>query len=386
MDERETGGAGPIGNGLRAARRAAGLSQGALAALAGTTRQTIGALEAGQYAPTMAVALRLARALGHDVGDLFWIEEERPRVQAELLAGNAPAAPPARVRVARVGDRTVARPLDPYDPADGLVTPLGGDGVYDRVLVELLTDLAALDRTAVVLGCDPALATLGVRVARGHRRAGLRLSVEQTGSLAALGAVARGEAHVAGMHLLDEASGEYNLPFVRRALAGRRALVVTAAHWPQGLIVARGNPRGIHGAADLARPNLAIVNREAGAGSRAALDHALRAAGVAPAAVRGYDRAVGSHRAVAEVVAAGLADAGPGIQAAATALGLGFVPLAHERYDLVIPAEHREHAPVQALLDTLTSPAFRAEVAALPGYDTSRTGAVVLDGALAASS
>ncbi len=198
--------------------------------------------------------------------------------------------------------------------------------------------------------------------------------------------MARGEAHVAGMHLLDEASGEYNLPFVRRALAGRRALVVTAAHWAQGLIVARGNPRGIHGAADLARPDLAIVNREAGAGSRAALDHALRAAGVAPAAVRGYGRAVGSHRAVAEIVAAGLADAGPGIQAAAAALGLGFVPLAHERYDLVIPAEHREHPPVQALLDTLTSPAFRAEVAALPGYDTSRTGAVVLDGALAASS
>jgi molybdate-binding protein len=245
------------------------------------------------------------------------------------------------------------------------------------VLVELLTELASVERTAVVLGCDPALATLGAHLARRH--AGTRLLTTLTGSLAALEALAGGEAHIAGMHLLDEASGEYNLPYVRRAFAGRRVSVVTAAHWAQGLIVARGNPLGIAGAADLARPDVAIVNREPGSGSRAALDHALRAAGIEPATVRGYGRAVGSHRTVAEVVAAGLADAGPGIEAAAAALGLGFVRLAHERYDLVIPAEARESPPVQALLETLASPAFRAELGALPGYDASRTGTVVLD-------
>jgi putative molybdopterin biosynthesis protein len=181
------------------------------------------------------------------------------------------------------------------------------------------------------------------------------------------------------MHVLDDTSGEYNLPFVRRQFAGRRVLVVTAAHWVQGLIVAPGNPLGIADAADLARPDLAIVNREPGSGSRALLDHALKEAGVAPESVRGYGRVVSSHRAVAEIVAAGLADAGPGIQAAAAALGLGFLPLAHERVDLVIPAEHRDTPPVQALLDTLTSPAFRAEIDALPGYDISRTGQVVLE-------
>jgi len=370
-----------IQNNLREARRAAGLSQGELASRADTTRQTIGALEAGQYAPTLGVALRLARALGRDVTELFWLEEVQPTMRAELLAPLATdRAMPTRVQVARVGERIIARPLDAFGAADGMIAPADdGSGDVAGVSVALLADRATLDRTAVVLGCDPALTTLGAHLGRRHARGGLRLAIGQATSLRALGALARGEAHAAGMHLLDEATGEYNLPFIRRAFAGRRVLVVTAAHWQQGLIVARGNPLGIAGAADLARPDLTIINREPGAGSRAALDHALLVSGTAPTAVRGYERTVGSHRVVAEVVAAGLADAGPGILAAASALGLGFIPLAEERYDLVFADETRESAPVAALLDTLASRAFRDEIDALPGYDISRTGSVVLD-------
>lgn len=369
----------PIANALRSLRQTAGLSQSDLARLAETTRQTISALEAGSYAPTLAIALRLARALGCRVDDLFWLDQPWPSVSAELVGGEAPPGDaPLRVQVARVGARTIARPLDAFGVADGLAArPATGAG--NRVPVKLMADPDLLDRSVVLLGCDPALATLGAHLARRHGRNGLRLIVGQSGSLAALAALARGEAHIAGMHVLDEASGEYNVPFVRRQFAGRRVLVVTAAHWVQGLIVAPGNPRGIAGAGDLARPDLTIVNREPGSGSRALLDHALREAGVVPEAVRGYARVASSHRAVAEIVAAGLADAGPGIQAAAAALGLGFLPLAHERVDLVIPVEHRDTPPVQALLDTLTSPAFRAEIAALPGYDISRTGQVVLE-------
>lgn len=369
----------PIANALRTLRRAAGLSQFDLARRAGITRQTIGALEAGSYAPTLAVALRLARALGCGVDDLFWLDEPRPIVRAELVGGAAPAGgEPLRVQVARVGGRTIARPLDAFGIADGLASPPAG-AAPGPLPVRLLADPELLDRTVVLLGCDPALATLGAHLGRRHARHGLRLLVGQAGSLAALAALARGEAHIAGMHVLDAASGEYNLPFVRRAFAGRRVLVVTAAHWAQGLIVARGNPRGIAGAADLTRPELTIVNREPGSGSRAMLDQALAAAGIDPATPRGHDRVVASHRAVAEIVAAGLADAGPGIRAAADALGLGFVHLADERVDLVIPAEHRDAPPVQALLDTLTSPAFRAEIDAFPGYDASQTGRVALD-------
>lgn len=364
-----------IGCGLRAARQRAGLSQSELAARAGATRQTIGALEAGLYPPTMNVALRLARVLGRDVGDLFWLEDDRPTVAAELLAGVGDATAPLRVQVARVGARTLARPTTAYGLADGLATPPARSA--SGVTVELLTDPACLDRTAVVAGCDPALGALGAHVTR--RRPDLRVLPAQAGSLAALGALERGEAHVAGMHLLDVASGDYNVPFVRRAFAGRRVTIVTVTHWAQGLIVATGNPRGIAGVADLARPDLTMVNREPGSGSRATLDQALAAAGVTPATLRGYDRIAGSHGTVAAIVAAGLADAGPGIQAAADALGLGFVPLGYERYDLIVPAEHRETPAVQALLDTLASRAFRDELETLPGYDTSRTGTVVLE-------
>lgn len=368
---------GKIGCGLRAARQRAGLSQSQLAARAGTTRQTIGALEAGLYPPTMNVALRLARALGREIGELFWLEDDRPTVAAELLVGATGATGPLRVQVARVGTRTIARPATAYGLADGLAAPSATRSGADSVTVELLTDPARLDRTAVVAGCDPALGALGAHVTRRHPD--LRVLPAQAGSLAALTALQRGEAHVAGMHLLDAASGDYNVPFVRRQFAGRRVTIVTVTHWAQGLIVAAGNPRGIAGVADLARPDLTMVNREPGSGSRATLDQALAAAGVAPATLRGYDRSVGSHGTVAAIVAAGLADAGPGIQAAADALGLGFVPLGYERYDLIVPAEHRETPTVQALLDTLASRAFRDELETLPGYDTSRTGTVVLE-------
>lgn len=384
MDERDEL---PVVNCLRARRRAANLAQVELARRAGVTRQTISALEAGTSAPSLAVALRLAGALGCQVDDLFWLEQSMAQVEAELLAApESTAALPLRVQVARVGARVLARPLDASSAADGLVVPgAGGPGARGRATVRLLTDPELLERTAVILGCDPALGVLATQLQRRHQRAGLRLSVSHAGSVAALAALARGEAHVAGMHLLDEASGEYNLPFVRRVFAGREVLVVTAAHWAQGLIVAPGNPLGISGVADLARPEVRIVNREPGSGSRGMLDHELLRSGIAPALVRGYDRNTSSHRGVAEIVASGLADAGPGIQAAASALGLGFVWLADERYDLVIPAEYRELPPVQALLATLISPTWRAEIAALPGYDLSATGTVQVDGLLAAS-
>src|SRR5690242_14050068 len=144
-----------IGNRLRMARQAAGQSQSELAAAAGVTRQTIGALEANQYAPTLSVALRLAQALGQDVGALFWLAEDEAVVRAELLTptGDQPAAP-LRVQVARVGRRTIARLVDAYEPADGLVTA-ATDVVTGSAPVRLLVEPALLDRTVLVLGCDP---------------------------------------------------------------------------------------------------------------------------------------------------------------------------------------------------------------------------------------
>lgn len=371
-----------ITNRLREARQQSGLSQTELAQRAAVTRQTVSGLESGGGTPTLAVALRLAQVLGCGVDDLFWLPPPAPTVEAEVLPAAATLPPTRRVQVARVGERTLARLVDAFAVADGLLPdPLVGPAAST---VTLLTPPRTVAHTAVVLGCDPALATLGSYLARQHASSGMRLLIGQASSLQALAALQRGETHAAGMHLRDPDTGEYNLPYIRRALAGQRVRVVTAAHWQQGLMLAAGNPLGIQTVADLARPEVSLVNRELGAGSRAALDAALTTAGLTGAQVRGYDRIVGSHHTVAAIVAAGFASAGPGILAAASAQGLAFLPLAEERYDLVFTGATAESDPVMALLETLISPAFRSELGSLPGYDASRTGTIVLDETLPA--
>jgi len=362
---------------VRERRVAAGLSQQELAERAGLTRQAVSAIEAGRYLPNTAVALRLARALGCPVEELFRLPDVPPRVRADLVGDVS--ADDRRGQGGRVGGRLLARALagasGPPTPADGLLVGAapGGRGA----MVDLLVDPEVVERTVVVLGCDPALALLSAHLSR--RYPNLRLLWTHAGSLAALRGLARGEAHAAGTHLRDPETGEFNLPFVRRELAGRRLHVVTLTEWQQGLIVARGNPRGIAGPTDLARPDITIVNREPGSGSRAMLDAALRAAGVTPEQVRGYARELPTHLAVAEAVASGAADVGPGIAAAARALGLEFIPLQEERYDLVIPTDYIDAPAVQALLETAVHPAYRAEVEALGGYDSSRAGSIVAE-------
>lgn len=373
---------------VRAHRSAAGLSQQTLAERAGLTRQSVSGIESGHYVPNTAVALRLAAALGCAVEDLFGLSPAPARLQAELVGASPGTGTAARSRVlratrgprvllARVGDRLLARPLtgaaSTLAAADGRVLAVPADG--SPATVELLVDRRVVEGTVVVLGCDPALALLGAHLAR--RYPAYRLLWAQAGSLVALRALARGEAHAAGTHLRDPETREFNLPYVRRELAGRHVHVVTLTEWQQGLIVAPGNPRGIHVPADLARPDVTLVNREPGSGSRAMLDEALRAAGIGPGAIRGYARELATHLAVAEAVASGAADVGPGIMAAAIALELDFVPLQQERYDLVIPAEHLESPAVQALLEVAAGLAYRSEVETLGGYDSARAGSLV---------
>jgi putative molybdopterin biosynthesis protein len=374
-------------NQIRGKRQAVGLSQGDLAKRCGLTRQAISAIEAGQYIPNTTVAIRLARALGCTVEEVFRLPEELPRVEAEWL-GEQPAASGGRtrIRLARVGERLLARPLTgimaAFTPADGLTVaatpgPRTPRQVGGRVVVELLVDARLLDHTVVVLGCDPALAVLGAALTR--RYPALRLVWEPQSSLAALRMLTRGEAHAAGVHLWDQESGDCNLPSVQRERAGRHLLIVTLSEWQQGLLVARGNPKGISGPGDLARPDVTLVNRDTGSGSRTLLDAWLRAAGILPSEVRGYAREVPTQLAVGETVDSGTADVGPGILAVARMLALDFVPLQRERYDLVIPLEFLNTPSVQALLEVAVSPPFRGELEALGGYDTSRTGTVVAE-------
>ena len=225
---------------------------------------------------------------------------------------------------------------------------------------------------------DLALETLWAHARQAHPET--NIEVRYVGSLDGLLALMHGEAALAGVHLLDEESGEYNLPILRRLFVGQRICVVTLAERQQGLIVPRGNPKALLTFADLAQPGLQIINRQAGSGTRALLDYHLHRLGIPADAIDGYGHEVKTHLAVAEAVARGQADAGVGLLAAARALDLGFVPLANERYDLVIMARDRTVPPLNWLLDLVKSSEFRNVAAHLGGYDTRCTGQEVFIG------
>jgi len=376
---------------LRGRRVRAGWSQAELAERVGMTRQAIGAVEAGRYVPNTTVALKLAALLECRVEDLFALPEALEEREVELVGAEGKGTgADERVVVAHARGRWLAHPLrarrglqEAFASADAVVSgratraeeepERGPDGRTARLLIAP----ERLARTALLLGCDPSLGIVADHMARLARGAAPgRLAWLETGSQGALDAVAAGTAHLAGSHLLDGASGEYNVPQARRALAGTGGVVVAFAKWEQGLVVAGGNPKGIRRAADLAREDVRIVNREAGTGSRALLEQLLTAAGVAPGAVGGFERSVASHFEVGCVVASGGADVGIALAAAAEAYGLDFIPLAEVRFDFVIPRDHLEHPAVALLLEALQTRGLRDELRALPGYDVDEMGAV----------
>ncbi len=207
-----------------------------------------------------------------------------------------------------------------------------------------------------------------------ERAAPVILTTDFIGSLGGLMAVARGEADIAGAHLWDEATGQYNIPFVQKVLPNRPVVLLNLVKRLQGFIVPPGNPQGLHQIADLSRPGMSFVNRQPGSGTRVWLDVQLKQAGVDPARITGYDWEETTHTGVARAVAEGRATAGLGIQAAAGAYGLEFVRLGEERYDLVVPGERWDEAPLQALRSVVGSSPFKEALTALGGYEVSQTG------------
>lgn len=286
-----------------------------------------------------------------------------------------------RVTVGQVGERTLVTPLargagviTSLVRADGLLhVPRFSEGVDAGSQVEVLLyrSREEIERTVVAVGShDPMLDLLGQYLA--VRYPGYRLASANVGSLGGLVAQRRGEAHLSGTHLLDPETGEYNLPYIRRTLGNMPVLVVTFAHREQGLIVAPGNPLGIRSFDDLVR--VRYVNRQRGAGTRVLLDYELQQRGITPDRIEGYDREEFTHLAVAAAVASGSADCGLGIRNAAMALELDFVPVAYERYDLVIPRAFVDLPMIQHVLALLHDQEFRAAVAAQPGYDVAEMG------------
>jgi putative molybdopterin biosynthesis protein len=312
---------------------------------------------------------------------------ERPSTTARL-ARKLPSAIGmddwVRVRLGRVGGEVVATPLPrgagvltSLVRADGLLmVPSGLEGHHagEQVRVELLRGLAEIGRTIVAIGSHDLVLDLAASQLRADDPL-ITLASSNVGSLGGLVALRDGLCHIAGSHLLDPATGEYTLPYVDRLLGtGSDVAVVRLVHRNQGLIVASGNPLDLTGVDDLTRPGLHYVNRQRGAGTRALLDHELARRGIDPDQVSGYSREEYTHLAVAAAVAAGRADAGMGILAAARAFGLDFVPVAQEPYDLVLRVASLSDAllaPLWALLDRAD---FRADVEALGGYSCTETG------------
>jgi putative molybdopterin biosynthesis protein len=205
---------------------------------------------------------------------------------------------------------------------------------------------------------------------------GNTLKLSFTGSLGGLIALAEGKADVAGSHLWDEESDTYNAPFVRRLLPGRRVALVTLAHRHIGLIVPASNPACVRSLLDLTRAGLRFINRQPGSGTRVWLDASLKKLNINSRDIAGYANEKMTHSDVAQAIAEGQADLGLGLEAAAHAYALGFIPLILERYELVIPADSFDLPGVQALVAWLPSPEARKEIASLAGYDTAGTGEI----------
>lgn len=291
-----------------------------------------------------------------------------------------------RVKMGQVGEKIIATPISrgagvimSLVRADGMLRiPRLSEGFRagETVKVELMRPLEEVRQTTVVIGShDMALDILANHLRRRFPEASL--SSANVGSLGGLSAIKRGECHLAGTHLLDEDTGDYNISYIQRLLGDRPVVLLNLVYRQQGLMVAKGNPLKIKGLEDLAREGMRFINRQRGAGTRILLDYRLKQLGINPDNIYGYNREEYTHMAVAAAVASGAADAGLGILAAANALDLDFVPVVEERYDLCIPGEYWDTPYIQRLLEVIATKEFCQQVEALGGYDLRDCGKVM---------
>jgi putative molybdopterin biosynthesis protein len=369
----------PDGMRLRLARQARGFSQQQLAGMAGVSRQAVSAVESGLSDPSLRVALALARALGLTVEEMFGPRAPAPQVDAQPLAPLGDGG--GRVTLAAIGDTLVALPLSGaavskagFVPADGIAGsagpapagPAGSGGPGHSI-----RPLSPPRPTLVIAGCDPAIPLLEAPL--GLLDPPVSLAWWQCASGAALDLAARGLVHVAGAHLRGR-EGDYNIGSARTTLR-RGAQIMGFCSWREGLVLRSGLAAQVSSVADVVRAGLRLVNREPGSEARLLLDRELAALGAGPPP--GYRSQATGHLHVASAIAAGLADVGVASEPAALAYGLDFIPLAEERFDLVIPADRTGSREAQALLKVLSSRWLLDQLTSLPGYDPARCGELI---------
>jgi putative molybdopterin biosynthesis protein len=371
--------AASIHNQLHQIRTSRGLTAASLATAVGVSRQTIHAIEAGSYVPNTEVALRLAHVLEVSVEELFSLQAQASVPSLPLSSDLLSATPVPQgqsVRMCRVGNRRVSIPVNasPYylPEADAVVsTPARPLGKAELIAFE---KEATHPKALVLAGCDPAI---GLVSRMAEKLGAAEVISAPASSKLALAWLKEGKVHIAGSHLKDPASGDFNLPYLRSEFPNEDFAVISFARWEQGFLVAPGNPKNIKQASHLSRRNVRFVNREAGSGSRALLDQLLTDESIPPARISGYDRVAYGHLAVAYLVSSGEADCCLATRSAAQAFQLDFIPLQSERYDFVLRRQTLSLPIAQTFFDLLQRATLRRKLEVLAGYDTSQTGAVL---------
>ncbi|MBM4236575.1 MAG: molybdopterin biosynthesis protein [Firmicutes bacterium] len=314
---------------------------------------------------------------------------ERPRLTVTLgrrVVSEMGVEEHVRMTIGNVDNRYIANPLTrgagvtmSLVKADGLlVIPDNslGHEQNEEVEVELYKPENELRHNLLAAGShDLIIDLLATALKKGDAR--LNLSSAHLGSMGGIMAIGRGQAHLAGTHLFDPESGEYNTPYIRKMLPGQDLKLVTLVYRMQGWIVASGNPHGIKSIVDLVDTEIGFINRQKGAGTRLLFDHLLNEANLSPTQIKGYEREEHTHLNVAAAVAAGTASVGLGILPAAKAFGLDFIPLIEERYDLLLSGSFQKSPEAALLLKTITDPMFQSEVEALGGYSMREAGKII---------
>jgi putative molybdopterin biosynthesis protein len=321
-----------------------------------------------------------------------WLGRQPKQLETETAILTRKLVSPAgdddfvRVMVGKVGEKLLAAPLSrgagvitSLVQADGLARiPRGTQGIEagETIHLRLYRSKSEIEKTILCIGSHDLMLDLLAQFLSEHHR---RLVSANVGSQGGLVALRRGEAHLAGSHLLDPETGGYNISYIRQYMPNIPVKVVALAWRAQGLIVPRGNPKGVTDLRSLTNSKVRFVNRQRGAGTRVLLDYHLNSMTITPDSIEGYQQEEYTHLGVAAAIASGRADCGLGIAAAAQALDLDFVPLYQERYDLVIPKKYAEGELLTPLFELLADSAFRETASKLTGYDVSVMGNIILE-------
>ena len=325
----------------------------------------------------------IMRYLGKRVGTRETVEA----VLSKRLVSSLKHQEYVRVKLGRVDGKLIATPLNrgagasmSLVRADGLfILPQNCEGVEagENIQVELSRSQWDIDGTIVSIGSHDLIMDMIGSILHEESH-GYHLSSAHVGSLGGLMALRRGECHIAPIHLLDEETGVYNLPYIKRYLSQQEMSLIKGVKRTQGLMVPKGNPKDIQSFQDLVREDIQFVNRQRGAGTRILLDYELKKRGLSDNQILGYDREMTTHMAVAAAVASGSADVGLGVLSAAQAMDLDFIPVGDEEYDFAIPTRFLKEEMIQQLIHILKSPQFSQSITRLGGYILEQPGTIIV--------